>query len=307
MKILFMGTPEFAVASLRALIGSDHDVCCVISQPDRPRGRGRKLEPTPVKKLALKHSIEVLQPEKIRTSESISMIGSFKPDMICVAAYGKIIPPEILEIPLMGCVNVHASLLPKYRGAAPVNWAIINGEKKTGITTMLMDEGMDTGDILLKKETGIGEDETASEVLQRLSEIGAGLLLDTISGLEKGSITPVKQDDEQASYAPLLKKEHGVIDWRQPAYRIKNLVRGLQPWPGTFTKLNGKTLKIHRVAISNQTGKPGEILISYGDNLTVAAGEGSVRIIELQPEGGRRMQTSDFLRGRDISPGTKLG
>ncbi len=307
MNILFMGTPEFAVPSLKELIRSKHKVIGVVSQPDKPKGRGKKVLPPPVKVVALENSIPVLQPPKIKDENFYKIIRDISPDIICVVAYGKIIPKDILEIPPYGCVNVHASLLPKYRGAAPINWAIIKGEKVTGVTTMLMDEGMDTGDILLQEKTEIGEDETSEELSKRLSVMGAKLLLKTIDLLLEGKIEPKKQNDKEATYAPMLKKEHGLIDWRKSAEEIRNLIRGTQPWPGAYTWLWGKTLKIFSAKISNMKGKPGEVLRAEKEALTVATGKGSLDIMELQLEGGKRLKTDEFLRGRKIAPGTVLG
>jgi len=307
MKIIFMGTPEFAVPSLEALINSEHEISLVICQPDRPKGRGKKVSYPPVKELALRYSIPVEQPNNIKDDNFHDLISGLSPDMICVVAYGKIIPWNILDVPKYGCVNVHASLLPKYRGAAPINWAIIKGEKITGITTMLMDEGMDTGDILLKAETGISKNITSVELANVLSVQGADLLLRTISKIEEGSIKPQKQDNRKASYAPLLKKEHGIINWAENSEDIRNLVRGIQPWPGAYTKLNNKILKIYTVKISTGTGDPGEVLRSDSGILRIATGNGSVDITKLQLEGSKRMSVGDFLRGRDIEPGTFLG
>ena len=242
MKIIFMGTPEFAVPCLKKLIGSRHEIVGVVCQPDKPRGRGRKLVPSPVKSLSTEMGIPLFQPEKIKAEEFYRQISSTGPDLICVVAYGKILPPGILNLPGHGCINVHASLLPKYRGAAPVNWAIINGEKKTGVTVMLMDEGMDTGDILASKEAEIGEEETSTELSQKLSRLGTSLLMETIDKLENNELTPLKQNDADATYAPIIKKDTGRIRWEKKAKDIRNLIRGTQPWPGAFTDLNTKTL-----------------------------------------------------------------
>lgn len=303
-----MGTPQFAVPSLEALIDSKHTVKCAICQPDKPRGRGKKLSPPPVKVTASEHSVRVIQPENIRSEEFGELITDISPDIICVVAYGKIIPPNILKIPPLGCVNVHASLLPSYRGAAPVNWAIINGEEVTGVTTMLMDEGMDTGDILLQTKTLVGEDETSAELSDRLSRLGASLLIETIDKLEKNAVKPTKQDETKATYAPLLRKEHGLINWSEESRKIRNLVRGTQPWPGAYTKLDGKLLKIFNTVISEGArGKPGEVLKSHEGTFRVATGDGAVDIMELQLEGSKRMSAEDFLRGRTIKAGKILG
>ena len=307
MNIIFFGTPEFAVPSLRALIDSCHETVCVVCQPDKPRGRGRKLSPPPVKLIAERESIPVLQPLKIRTEEFYKELEKYGPDLICVAAYGKIIPKNILDLPKFGCINVHASLLPKYRGAAPINWSIINGEKTTGITTMMMDEGMDTGNILLKKEIEIGDEETSVDLSEKLSLIGAGLLIETIDKLEKKELTPVKQKESDATYAPLMEKEVGRIDWNKNAEVIRNLIRGTQPWPGAFTNYTGKNLKIFNARLNSSSGEPGYVVESEEGKLIVAAGKDSLEILELQIEGGKRMNTVDFLRGNKIKPGERLG
>ena len=307
LDIIFMGTPEFAVPSLQALIDSEHNVVCVVCQPDRPSGRGRKLTPPPVKMLAEKNSIPVLQPEKVRTEEFFNTLSNFNPDVICVTAYGRIIPPNILELPKYGCVNVHASLLPKYRGAAPINWAIINGKKTTGITTMLMDEGMDTGDILLKKEIDIGKDDTSIELSEKLSKIGADLLIETIKKGQNDEIKPIKQNDDEATLAPIIKKEVGKIDWSKSAEEIRNLIRGTQPWPGAFTSYYGKNLKIFKASVISQNGEPGKILEADGGKLVIATGNKSLDIEELQIEGGKRLKVSDFLRGNQVEVEKILG
>ncbi len=292
-----MGTPEFAVPSLQALIDSEYNVVAVVCQPDRPSGRGRKLTSPPVKILAEANSIPVLQPEKVRTDEFYETLKEFKPDLICVTAYGRIIPKNILELPKYGCLNVHASLLPKYRGAAPINWAIINGEKNTGITTMLMDEGMDTGDILLKKEIEIGENDTSIELGEKLSNIGAALLIETIKKGQNDEIKPIKQNDDEATSAPIIKKDVGKIDWSRSAIEIRNLIRGTQPWPGAFTSYQDKNLKIFKAVVDDMEGNPGEILNSNNGRLVIGTGNKSLSIEELQIEGGKRLNVSDFLRG----------
>ena len=307
LDIIFMGTPEFAVPSLQALIDSEHNVVCVVCQPDRPSGRGRKLTPPPVKILAEEHSIPVLQPEKVRTEEFFQKLSSFKPDVICVTAYGRIIPPNILELPKYGCVNVHASILPKFRGAAPINWAIINGEKTTGITTMLMDEGMDTGDILLKEEIEIGDDDTSIELSEKLSRIGAALLIETITKGQNDEITPIKQNDDDATLAPIIKKDVGKIDWNKSAEEIRNLIRGTQPWPGAFTSYEGKNIKIFKASVDDTTGNPGEIIKVDKDSLLIGTGNKSLFIEELQIEGGKRLRVSDFLRGNSLKANSVLG
>ncbi|MGH7799708.1 MAG: methionyl-tRNA formyltransferase [Thermodesulfobacteriota bacterium] len=307
MKIIFMGTPEFAVPSLKALIESGEDIVAVVTQPDKPKGRGLEVLPPPTKVLAEKHGIPVLQPAKIKTEEFFNELKKFSPDLICVAAYGKILPKNILDFPPHGSINVHASLLPKYRGAAPINWAIIRGEKVTGITTMKMDEEMDTGDMLLKKEVPIGDEDTGETLSEKLSEIGAKLLIQTIRLLKEGKLSPIPQDHSQATYAPMLKKEDGKIDWEKPAKEIRNLIRGALPWPSAYTNLEGKLLKIYKVRLAEGEGKPGEVIKSDSETLRVTTGKGALDILELQIEGGKRLLTEAFLRGRRIKVGIMLG
>ena len=307
MKIIFMGTPEFAVPSLRALVDSGDEVVAVVTQPDKPKGRGLEVAPPPTKVLAERHGIPVLQPAKIKTEEFFNELKKFNPDLICVAAYGKILPKNILDLPHYGCINVHASLLPKYRGAAPINWAIIRGEKVTGITTMKMDEGMDTGDMLLKKEVPIEDEDTGETLSEKLSEIGARLLIQTIKLLKEGRLNPAPQDHSQATYAPMLKKEDGKIDWQKSAEEIRNLIRGALPWPSAYTNLEGKLLKIYKARLAEGGGKPGEVMKSDSGILRVATGKGTIDILELQIEGGKKLQTQVFLRGRRIEEGMVLG
>jgi methionyl-tRNA formyltransferase len=307
MKIVFMGTPEFAVPSLRAIIGAGHEIAAVVTQPDRPSGRGKVLTPPPVKTAAEAAGIPVLQPAKIRTEEFFAELSSYSPDLICVTAYGRILPKSILDLPRHGCVNAHASLLPKYRGAAPINWAIVRDEGVTGVTTMLMDEGMDTGDMLLKREVAIEDDDTGETLSRKLSIVGGELLAETLALLEEGKLSPEKQDETLATYAPIIKKEDGLIDWSKPARDIRNLVRGMLPWPGAYTSLGGKMLKIFRAAVSEGEGQPGEVIKSGGGILRVAAGEGAIDVLELQIEGGKRLETAAFLAGRKIPEGAILG
>ncbi len=301
-----MGTPEFALPCLRALIESDDEVVAVVAQPDRPKGRGHKLIPPPTKVLAEEFNIPVLQPEKIKTQEFLEELKNLKPDLICVTAYGKILPKDVLELPPHGCINVHASLLPKYRGAAPINWAIVRGETLTGITTMLMDEGMDTGDMLIKQELQISDEDDAGTISEKLSQMGGDLLINTIDELKKGKLSPAKQDESQATYAPMLKKSDGKIDWQKPAIEIHNLVRGMNPWPGSFTKFDGKSLKIFRTETVEGQGNPGEILNSPKYSLTIATGQGALRILELQLEGNKRLDAKSFITGHPINIGAIL-
>ena len=298
MRILFAGTPGFAVPSLVALCDSRHEVIGLLSRPDRPRGRSRKPVWTETKKVAMERGVSVFQPESLKTPEFTETLKALSPDLIAVVAYGEIFPAAVLNIPPLGCVNVHASLLPSYRGAAPINWAIAKGERKTGVTVMLMDEGMDTGDILTQREILIGEEETAEELSKRLSLEGAVLLLETIDCLAKNDISPVKQNSDIATYAPLLSRKDGEIDWNRDAEEIKNLVRAMTPWPCAHTTLGGKNLKIFRALAGPGKGNPGEI-VSVGDkSLDVATGKGVLCVLSLQIEGGRKMDASEFMRGR---------
>lgn len=302
-----MGTPEFAVPSLKALIESQDEVAALVAQPDKPRGRGLRASPPPTKIIAIEHGIPILQPSKIRTEEFLKELGNINPDLVCVAAYGKILPKTILDLPRLGCINVHASLLPKYRGAAPVNWAIVRGETVTGITIMRMDEGMDTGDILLRREIPIDYDDTGETLSHKLSILGAELLIEAVAGLKHGRLHPVKQDYSLATYAPMLKKDNGRIDWTRPAEEIRNVVRGMLPWPGAFTYFNGKLLKIYNSVVSEGEDRPGAVIYAGKGVLKVAAGKGALDIIELQIEGGKRLDSGAFLAGRKIETGTVLG
>lgn len=301
-----MGTPQFSVPSLTKLIKSNHEVISVVCQPDKPKGRSKTPVAPPTKIVAEKHSIPVLQPAKIKTNEFFEEVKSIKPDLIAVVAYGKILPKSILEFPKFGCINVHASILPKYRGAAPINWAIVRGETKTGVTTMLMDEGMDTGDILKIEEIEITNGETSIELADQLSDLGAELLLKTINLLEEKKVTPIKQNNNDATYAPLMKKEDGKINWNKEADEIRNLIRGMQPWPNAYTTLDGKNLKIFKAEVKNGEGKPGEIVFACKDSLKVATGKNILDIRELQLEGSKRMNTENFLRGKTLEQGTQL-
>ncbi len=301
-----MGTPEFAVASLRALIESEYDVIAVVAQSDKPKGRGHKLTPPPTKVLAEEFNIPVLQPDKIKTDEFLKELEELDPDLICVTAYGKIIPKSILDLPEHGCINVHPSLLPKYRGAAPINWAIIRGEEVTGVTIMLLDEGMDSGDMLVTREVQIQNEDDASTMSDKLSRLGGEMLVEALGLLGEGKLSPVKQDESLVTYAPMLKKTDGEIDWGKPAIEIRNLIRGLNPWPGTYTKLGDKTLKIYKTKIVDGQGKPGEVLVSTKNDLHIATGEGALKILELQIEGGKRLDTKSFLTGHHIEKGTIL-
>ncbi|MDI3465092.1 MAG: Methionyl-tRNA formyltransferase [Nitrospira sp.] len=309
MRIVFMGTPEFAVPSLEAILRSDNQVVGVVTQPDRPKGRGQQLVSSPVKLVAERTGIPILQPLKIRTPEFLQALSAWQPDLIAVAAYGRILPTPILRLPPMGCVNVHGSLLPKYRGAAPVQWAVINGETETGITTMLMDEGMDTGAMLLQEKLEISPEDTAGTLAPRLAELGARLLLDTLMQLKAGTLTPKKQDDGQATLAPILKKEDGLIDWTMSATVLANRVRGLSPWPGAFTFFGEERWNIWR-AVSNvaaATDKPGTIVAVNKQTIMVSTGDGLLGIREIQTANSKRMSADQFLAGHRIPVGGQLG
>jgi len=305
MKLVFMGTPQAAVPTLERLITDGHEIAAVYTQPDRPSGRGQRLSAPPVKQLALEHGLEIRQPLKIKTDEAFEGFRALGADAAIVVAYGRILPERWLTAFPHGAINVHFSLLPKYRGAAPVNWAIANGETETGVTTMLMDAGLDTGDILLQQSVPIGPEENAIELLERLSLLGADVLSETLGSLT--TITPRTQDHSAATFAPILKKEYGLIDWTRSATEIANRVRGFQPFPTSFTFLNGARLTIWRAAASDDSAKPGEIVLAAGDELAVACGHGTLHITELQPEGKRRMSVRDFLNGAKIEVGTILG
>jgi methionyl-tRNA formyltransferase len=311
MRVIFMGTPEFACPTLQKLLDRGDEVIAVVTQPDRPKGRGQKTVPTPVKELAEKNGIPVLQPLKVRAPEFIETLKMMNPDLIVVVAFGRILPKALLDIPKFGCINVHASLLPRYRGAAPLNWCIINGETETGVTTMLMDEGLDTGAMLLKKTTLIDPEEDTSSLHDRLSVLGAETLSETLDLLAAGKLIPEKQDDSLSCYAPILKKEHGLIDWNSTARAIRNMVRGMSPWPGAFTRLDGKLIKIYKVRSDNtkcgDVDTPGTVLKADRDGIEVACGGGSVIIDELQLEGRKRLPAGEFLAGYKIAPGTILG
>jgi methionyl-tRNA formyltransferase len=303
-RIIFMGTPAFACPTLQAMIDRRENLIAVFTQPDRPKGRGQKLQSSPVKELALSQGIPVFQPPKVRTPEVIEQIRELKPDLIVVVAFGQILPKALLDIPPQGCVNVHASLLPRYRGAAPLNWCIVNGETETGVTTMLMDVGLDTGPMLLKKSTPIDPDEDILCLHDRMSLMGAQLLAETLDGLKAGQITPEPQDDSQSCYAPLLKKEHGLIDWQRSAVELHNQVRGLAAWPGAVSWLDGTPFKLYRTRISHGTGVPGTIITSGKEGLEVACGQDSLIICELQAPGSKKMDAGSFLMGHPIPVGT---
>ena len=308
MRVIFMGTPEFAVPSLEALLKSDDQVVGIITQPDRPKGRGQSLTSSPIKLIAERERLPLLQPTKMKDPGFLDALRAWKPDLITVAAFGRILPPVILNLPPRGCINVHGSLLPKYRGAGPIQWAIINGETETGITTMVMDEGMDTGAILLQERLPINVEDTAGTLSTRLAELGGRLLIKTITLLKAGNLVPRQQDHSQATLAPLLKKEDGVIDWAMSATAIANRVRGLTPWPGAYTFAGKERWTIWRTeAIAEQvTGLPGTVTQVTKDAVHVATGNGVLVLREVQPANRRRMTVSDYLAGHPISVGCIL-
>ncbi len=310
MRIVFMGTPDFAVPCLRVLLAQKHDIAAVVTQPDRAKGRGNKLAPPPVKMLAEEAGIPVYQPEKIKTREFTEILRGLKPDVMIVVAFGQILSQEILAIPPLGCINVHASLLPKYRGAAPINWCIINGEAVTGVTTMYMDKGLDTGDMIIKNETAIGENETAGELHDRLMELGASVLSETMVILTEGKVPRIPQDDAEATYAPIMTKALGRIDWSKDAEEIRNLIRGTYPWPGAFSTYAGKVFKIMSAEACGSGVKHekwGSIAKVERDNIVVSCGTGSLKIKELQFENEKRMSVEAYLRGHEIEIGTIMG
>ena len=308
MRIVFMGTPAAAVPTLRRCVEDGHEVVAVWTQPDRPSGRGNKVTFSPVKEFALAKGLTIYQPTRLKSDESKSLFSSHESDVAVVVAYGRILPTEFLKAPRNGCINVHFSLLPRYRGASPVNWAIVNGEKETGVTTMFIEPTLDTGPILLQAKTTIGEQETAPELMTRLAETGAELLGETLLKLK--TLTPLVQDDAVATFAPILKKEDGLINWTMNAKSIEQRVRGFQPWPNAHTSLNSKGFTIWRaeVTTSEQTRSPGEVIESHGDTLVVACGDASaLRLVEVQPEAKRRMVTRDFLNGTHLKVGDRFG
>ena len=305
MRIVFMGTPDFAVPSLQALIDAGHDVCAVYTQPDKPQGRKQILTAPPVKTLALEYDIPVFQPNTLKNEDEQARLRELAPEVIIVVAYGKLLPKAVLDIPPHGCINVHGSLLPRWRGAAPIQWAVIAGDEMAGVTTMQMAEGLDTGDMLLTYETKVGEKETAGELFDRLAQSGAELLSQTLVKLDE--ITPRPQDDAQSCYAHMLDKQMAVIDWSKSAHEIDCLIRGLNPWPIALTTLSGERLKVLAAEKAAGNGEPGTVLeADPKKGLTVACGEGALKLIEIQLVGGKRMKATDFLRGHVIEVGTKL-
>lgn len=309
MKIVFMGTPDFAVGALQAVIDAGYEVAAVVTQPDKPKGRGKQVQMTPVKTCALQHNIPVFQPKRIKDSEAVEVLRGFGADLFVVAAFGQILSREILDIPRLGCVNIHASLLPKYRGAAPIQWAILNGEKETGITLMQMDEGMDTGAMLAKCILPISETETGESLFEKLAQAGAKLLIEKLPDIEAGRLEPQPQNSEEATYAPMIRKEMGKIDWNRTAVELERKIRGLNSWPSAYTYLNQKGLKIWEAKADEGSVKdtPGTVTEVTADSIRVQTGEGSLILKSIQLEGKKRMDVKSFLLGYSIVKGQKLG
>ncbi len=323
MKVLFMGTPDFAASTLEKLVQSGHEVIGVVTQPDKQKGRGQSMSFSPVKELALKYGLTVYQPIKVREAEFLQTVTELKPEAIVVAAFGQLLPKALLDIPPFGCINVHASLLPKYRGAAPIQYSIIDGEKETGITIMYMDVGLDTGDIIMQASTPITMEETGGSLHDKLGEIGADLLIEALKQIENNTAARIPQDNEKATFVKMLDKDMGKIDFTQPAVKLERLIRGLNPWPSAYTSLDGKTLKLWQAAVEEMTdtvedgisnafsdktkAMPGEVIEIRKDSLVVMTGEGALAIKELQLEGKKRMMADAFLRGYSVPVGTKLG
>jgi methionyl-tRNA formyltransferase len=315
MRLIFLGTPAFAVPTLERVVEAGHQVLTVVTQPDRPRGRGQHAAPPPVKDAAMRLGLPVYQPERVRRPEAVESLRAMPVDAMVVVGYGQIIPQSVIDLAPLGILNVHGSLLPKYRGAGPIQWAILNGETRTGVTTMRIDAGLDTGDMLLKAETEIPPDEDAIQLGRRLSVMGADLLVETLAGLAARKIVPEKQDSAQATYAPLLKKEDGLIDWSQPAAAIHNRVRGLQPWPGAYTSWRGQTLHIWKSRIGSDAGsREAAVQPATGSGcfvslkpLVVACGTGSLELMEVQLEGRKRISAADFANGQRVAENESLG
>ena len=307
MRILFMGTPEFAQLSLKAMVEDNRDVVCVITQPDKPKGRGYEMAMPEVKVYALEKNIPVYQPETLKDGEILPLLEEYQPDVIIVVAYGKILPEYILNFPKYGCINIHGSLLPKYRGAAPIQRAVVDGEKVSGVTSMYMEKGLDTGDMLIKRELPIGEETTAGEYHDALAILGGEVLLETLDSLKGGTLSPEKQDDSLSTYASQLSKAEGEINWNNTSEQIYNKVRGLNPWPKAFSFVGGKRFVVDFVYKTQGSGNPGEVLSADENGITVACGEGAVIIKELKIEGKKKMTAADYLRGHKIEKGTILG
>ncbi len=318
MKIIYMGTPDFAVGALEALIAAGHEITAVVTQPDKPKGRSGKLSFSPVKECALAHHIPVLQPERIRRPEAVAELKKYEADVFVVAAFGQILSKEILEMPRLGCINIHASLLPKYRGSSPIQWAVINGEEKSGVTIMQMDEGVDTGDILYRKEMFLDREETGETLFEKLSVLGAQAIVEALTQLEEGKLVPVKQKEEEATHTAMLNKAMGRIDWNKSALVLERLIRGLNAWPSAYTDINGKQLKIWEACMGDSETfsmqmpdmadkKPGTVVRMEKDRFAVKCGEGFLWITSVQLEGRKRMCTHDFLLGNTLSEGMVFG
>lgn len=311
MKIIYMGTPDFAVAPLEAILKAGHEVTAVVTQPDRQKGRGREVQYSPVKECALSYGIPVLQPLKIKEKDAVEELRKYPADIFVVAAFGQLLSEEILNMPRLGCINIHASLLPAYRGAAPIQWCVINGEEKTGVTIMQMAKGMDTGDILLQKEVVLDEKETGGSLFDRLMETGAELIVEVLPKIEAGELTPVVQKEELATYAGKITKDMGNIDFAKSAVTIERLIRGLNPWPSAFTHYKGKILKIWEADVVSERANaenpvPGTVIAMDKESFTLATGEGALRIRSLQPEGKKRMSCAEFMRGYEVKVGEAL-
>ena len=309
MKIVFMGTPDFAVGALEALVEAGHEVAAVVTQPDKPKGRGKEMQKTPVKECALKHNIEVFQPVKIKTPEAVEVLKGYGADLFVVAAFGQILSKEILDMPKFGCVNIHASLLPKYRGAAPIQWAILDGEKETGVTIMQMNEGLDTGDMLTKVIVPIENTDTGESLFDKLADAGAKLLIETIPQIEAGTLTPEPQDDTLSTYAKMIKKEMGLIDWKKEAVVLERLVRGMNSWPSAYTYFHGKTLKVWEASVESGEGNlaPGVVVEVTKNSIKVQTGKDLLVLKQIQLEGKKRMDVGAFLLGYKVEEGTVLG
>ena len=308
MEVIFMGTPDFAVGTLEAIIEAGHDVVLVVTQPDKPKGRSGALQFTPVKECALAHNIEVFQPTKIRLEENVEVLRKYDADIMVVAAFGQILPQSILEMKKYGCINVHASILPKYRGAAPIQWAVINGDEVTGVTIQQMDIGVDTGDIILIKELPIAKDETGGGLFDKLAVIGAEAAVEALAQIENGTVTKTPQNHEEATHVSMISKEFGNIDWNRSALEIERLIRGLNPWPSAYTTLDGKTFKIWKANVvdCNSNYEAGVISEVTKNSILVQTGEGQLALLEVQLEGKKRMETDAFLRGFSVEAGTYL-
>ena len=311
IRIVYMGTPDFAVEPLEAIIKAGYEVAAVVTQPDKQKGRGKEVKMTPVKECALRHGIPVFQPVKIKESEAVAELEKYQADLFVVAAFGQLLSEEILNMPEYGCINIHASLLPAYRGAAPIQWAVLNGEKESGVTIMQMDKGLDTGDMLLKRSVELSPKETGDSLHDKLMHLGAELIVEALSKLEKGELVPEKQKDELSSYAKKLTKAMGQIDWSKDAVSLERWIRGLNSWPSAYTFFGGKTLKIWEAQVTEENGaqkaEPGQVVSVSRESFTVACSQGALQILSLQLEGKKRVLTREFLLGYQVEPGMILG